>query len=95
MYGTGWMAPAGKYDGGQGAQEMNSYQPGYNQGYGPPPPPPPVPPEYGQPQQPQFTGTTGTTFTPGDGYYGVQQPPHTYQRDGAPYSPPPGPPPGK
>lgn len=90
MYGTGWMVPAGKYNGGQVAQEMNSYQPGYNQGYAPPPPPP-VPPEYGQPQQQQYTGTTGTTFSPNNGYYGgVQQPPSAYQREGAPYSPPPG-----
>ncbi|PWI74341.1 hypothetical protein PCL_07655 [Purpureocillium lilacinum] len=106
MYGTGWMAPAGKY--GQNGHEMNNYQTGYNQqgydqqqyqqgwnqqaGYANPPP------AYGQ-QHPQYTGTT---FNPNDGYYGqqqgqqygVQQPAHTYQREGN-FSPPPGPPPGK
>ncbi|UNI14595.1 hypothetical protein JDV02_001210 [Purpureocillium takamizusanense] len=108
MYGTGWMAPAGKY--GQNGHEMNNYQTGYNQqqgydqqyqqqgwnqqpgGYANPPP------AYGQ-QHPQYTGTT---FNPNDGYYGqqqgqqygVQQPPNTYQREGN-FSPPPGPPPGK
>lgn len=109
MYGTGWMAPAGKYGGPGGGQEMNNFQQGYpQQGYGGPgygqqgsyPPPPPA---YGQ-AQPQYTGTT---FNPNDGYYGdaaqhhqqqqqhgVQQPPSTYQREAA-YSPPPGPPPGK
>ncbi|TWU71169.1 hypothetical protein ED733_002924 [Metarhizium rileyi] len=104
MYGTGWMAPAGKHDAGQ-QHNMNgynqAYQPDYNQqqqpGYGQPPqgyyntPPP-----YGQPQAPQ---NTGTTFNPNDGYYGhqqygVQPPPNTYQPEGG-YAPPAGPPPGK
>lgn len=105
-YGTGWMAAGSKYGGHQNnahtGYNMNNYQPTYpqhnapggyqnhNQGWSNPPP------AYGQ-QQPQYTGST---FNPNDGYYGngqtsgVQQPPTTYQRDGA-FSPPPGPPPGK
>ncbi|KHN96439.1 Chitin synthesis regulation, Congo red resistance, RCR protein [Metarhizium album ARSEF 1941] len=92
MYGTGWMAPAGKFGNNQ-QHQMNSYNQGYAQpqGYYNTPPP------YGQQQAPQ---NTGTTFNPNDGYYGhqqqygVQQPPNTYQPDGG-YAPPPGPPPGK
>ncbi|RCI15602.1 hypothetical protein L249_3625 [Ophiocordyceps polyrhachis-furcata BCC 54312] len=105
MYGTGWMAPPGKY----GDHNMNN---GY---YGPPPPQQLQPyggggpPAYGQQQYPQPTGTTGTNFHPNDGYYGdpsqqqqqqyggggVQAPPTAYQPNPGPYSPPPGPPPGK
>ncbi|PFH55514.1 hypothetical protein XA68_18128 [Ophiocordyceps unilateralis] len=97
MYGTGWMAPNGKY-GGQDGNYNGQPQQGYGQpGFAPPPPP-----AYGQPQYPQPTGTTGTNFHPNDGYYGdasqqygVQHPPTAYQPNSGPYSPPPGPPPGK
>ncbi|KAF5125302.1 Protein RCR2 [Metarhizium anisopliae] len=100
MYGTGWMAPAGKYDPNQQHQMNNynqGYQPEYNQGYGQPQGYYNTPPPYGgQAQAPQ---NTGTTFNPNDGYYGqqqygVQQPPTTYHPDGG-YAPPTGPPPGK
>ncbi|PHH86127.1 hypothetical protein CDD83_10688 [Cordyceps sp. RAO-2017] len=105
LYGTGWMAPAGKFGGHNSQQPMNTYQQGYDgQGYGPQGGYPPAPPAYGQPQHAQYTGTTGTTFNPNDGYYGdpaqqqqhygVQQPPNAYQPN-SPYSPPAGPPPGK
>ncbi|KAL0939100.1 uncharacterized protein CTRU02_205710 [Colletotrichum truncatum] len=98
FYGTGWMSNNQKYHPQQGTyaynQNYNSQQGtyGYGQGYQNPPP------AYGQQQQPQYTGTT---FNPNDGYYGghnegihLQQPQHSYQRDGV-YSPPAGPPPGK
>lgn len=100
MYGTGWMAPAGKYDPNQQHQMNNynqGYQPDYNQGYGQPQGYYNTPPPYGgQAQAPQ---NTGTTFNPNDGYYGqqqygVQQPPNTYHPEGG-YAPPAGPPPGK
>ncbi|RDA87353.1 hypothetical protein CP532_2638 [Ophiocordyceps camponoti-leonardi (nom. inval.)] len=101
MYGTGWMAPPGKYGGAPDGNmnNMNNMNNGYYgpQSYGPP--------AYGQPQYPQPTGTTGTNFHPNDGYYGdpsqqqqyggVQAPPTAYQPNPGPYSPPPGPPPGK
>jgi len=103
VYGTGWMAPQGKFG---NQHQMNNYgqqnhpPPGgdfqQQQSYGGYPPAPP-PPAYGQQQQPQYTGTT---FNTADGYYGaghqtgVQPPQGTYQRDGD-YAPPQGPPPGK
>jgi hypothetical protein len=90
VYGTGWMAPAPKYDG---------YQNNANT-YGPPPytqnaqyqqyPPAPVQNQY-----------TGSTFTPSNGFYGghdgPQPPQNTYQRGvgGDAYEAPAGPPPGK
>ncbi|KAK2612465.1 hypothetical protein QQS21_001569 [Conoideocrella luteorostrata] len=87
MYGTGWMAPAGKHN---DQTQMNNYQPGYNQSYQP---------DYNNQgynqgynqghnqdysQQPvggynsppaygQQPQNTGTTFNPNDGYYGHQQ----------------------
>lgn len=104
MYGTGWMAPAGKHDQNQ-AHQMNGYNQGYqadyNQAYGQPQGYYNTPPPYGQQQQQQqqVPQSTGTTFNPNDGYYGqqqqygVQQPANTYQPAG--YAPPTGPPPGK
>lgn len=111
MYGTGWMAPAGKF-GPQNTQEMHGYQQGYNgqgyapqgydaRGYGQAGGYPPPPPAYGYAQQPQ---NTGTTFHGHDGYY--QDPSQLPQQYGVqqppaayqpsgPYEPPPGPPPTK
>ncbi|PHH66859.1 hypothetical protein CDD82_1517 [Ophiocordyceps australis] len=99
VYGTGWMAPAGKPSGPAPSNygpPPQDYHQGFNQGaYGVASPPP----AYGPQQQPQYTGTT---FNANDGYYAAQQPqyggvqpPHNaYQPDTA-YAPPPGPPPGK
>lgn len=82
MYGTGWMAPPGKYG---GAPPNQPWAPGYGS---PAPPPPP----YGQ--QPQY-GASPYGPPPQNGYFGqtegVQQPPNAYQG----YAPPPGPPPGQ
>ncbi|KAL3964168.1 hypothetical protein ACCO45_001172 [Purpureocillium lilacinum] len=87
MYGTGWMAPAGKRATTSRAMTSSSTS---KAGTSRPATPTP-PPAYGQ-QHPQYTGTT---FNPNDGYYGqqqgqqygVQQPAHTYQREGN-FSPP-------
>lgn len=93
LYGTGWMAPAGK-QGEHNVQEMHNYQQGYNpqsyqQGYygqssynGYPNPPP----AYGQQQQ-QQPQHTGQTFTPSEGYYGDSPQPQPQQQYGV--QPPP------
>lgn len=98
MYGTGWIAPStGKY--GAPAQHSNAY-PMNNYATGTTPAPgggaaadyyapnaANPPPAYGTAQQHQQY--TGTTFNQNDGYYGVQQPQHAYQRDNAyPPAPP-------
>ncbi|CAG9971039.1 unnamed protein product [Clonostachys byssicola] len=93
-YGTGWMAPVGKYggpDGQNNSYPMHDYQ-NHQNGYysnGPVHNPPPA---YGT-QAPQYTGTT---FNPNDGYYGnqqyngnVQQPQNTYHPDHTYPAPPP------
>jgi len=97
VYGTGWMAPQGKF--GNNPQNTYPMNDGHESGYGAAPGGslPNPPPAYGA-QAPQYTGTTQN---PSDGYYGnqqynngLQQPPNSYQPDNM-YPPPPGAPPPK
>ncbi len=87
MYGTGWMAPAPKYDGYQNNANTAGRRRTQNAQYQQYPP---------APVQNQYTGST---FTPSNGFYGghdgPQPPQNTYQRGvgGDAYEAPAGPPP--